>query len=77
MMLFCGEFGFPAFQNFQMWVFKEFGPTVLQLELETDASVPVGVLTCALFLCFDSRTDVTGLLQYPSFECSVLPVLLL
>lgn len=44
-----------------------------RLKVETATSVPVGALSWALFLCFDGGADVSGLRQYPSYECWVLP----
>lgn len=70
MMFFCSEFCFSASQNIQIWLFKESDPS---WRWKQHTSVPVGALSLALFWCFDGRADVSGLRQYPSYECWVLP----
>lgn len=59
-----------------MWLFKEFCSTASSWRWK-QICVPVGTLSWALFWCFDSRTDVSGLIHSRSYEYSGLPVLLL
>lgn len=52
---------FPSFFAFQLSnvAFQGVLFNCIQLEVETDMSVPVGTLSWPLFSCFDSSTDVS------------------